>query len=338
MTPLVTVFIPAYNAGQYIKETVESVLRQTYGHFELLIVNDGSTDETVQIIEGFQDPRIRLCHNDRNRGLSYTRNRGLELATGEYIAFLDADDLALPHRLQTQVAFLEAHPQYNLVGSWFHTMTDGAVKRQRYHAGQYKIRNAGMVFMPMLTTSTIMIRTSFIREKRLSYSEAYFVAEDHAFLIDCARYTDIVCLSKPVTIYRLGHESVSKKSSQEKVAERRRVISQVQQMAIEAQGIVLTDEQKKAFERLFLDPPCPVTPDEMEQGLEALQEIDRQFYEKGVKGFGEEARRVLFQAIWRMPVSRRQKRKYLGIRFRGEPVASVLFGYWLLWKYSLQGR
>ncbi len=338
MTPLVTVFIPAYNAGQYIKETIESVLQQTYENFELLIVNDGSTDDTVRIIEEFRDPRIRLCHNDQNRGLSYTRNRGLELAKGEYIAFLDADDLALPHRLQTEVTFLEAHPQYDLVGSWFHTIIDGTVKRQRYHAGQYKIRNAGMIFMPMLTTSTIMIRTSFIRKNRLSYSEAYFVAEDHAFLIDCARYTDIVCLSKPVTIYRLGHESVSKRSSEKQVEERRRVISQVQQLAMEAQGITLTKGQKKAFERLFWDPPCPVAPKEMEAGLEALQEIDRQFYEKGVRGFGEEARRVLFQAIWRMSVSRRQKWKYLGIRFCKEPVASRLFGYWLFLKYSLQGR
>ncbi|MGD9602559.1 MAG: glycosyltransferase family 2 protein [Gammaproteobacteria bacterium] len=112
-----TVFIPVYNGEPFIRSTIHSVLAQTYADYELLIVDDGSTDGTADILRSVADPRIRLARNEVNRGRPYTRNRGVGLARGEYIAVLDADDLSEPTRLQRQVEFLDAHPEIACVGS-----------------------------------------------------------------------------------------------------------------------------------------------------------------------------------------------------------------------------
>jgi glycosyltransferase involved in cell wall biosynthesis len=114
--PLVTVFMAAYNAGQYIEKSISSVINQTFKDFELVIVNDGSTDDTVTIVESISDRRIKLVHNDENRGIFYTRNRLLDLAQGKYIAILDSDDITSLNRLELQVAFMETHPNMVLCG------------------------------------------------------------------------------------------------------------------------------------------------------------------------------------------------------------------------------
>lgn len=108
--------MPAYNAGKYIREAIESVLQQTYRNFELLIVNDGSTDDTVSVILSFNDPRIALV-NKEHEGIAQALNTGLRLADGHYVARFDADDICMPDRLEKQFNFLEDHPDYVLTGS-----------------------------------------------------------------------------------------------------------------------------------------------------------------------------------------------------------------------------
>lgn len=114
--PRVTVLMPAYNAGKYIAEAIQSVLDQDFSDFELLIVDDGSSDDTRQVIARFPDTRIRLLEQE-NRGISASLNAGLQASRGYYIARFDADDICLPQRLGRQVAFLDANPSYVLVGS-----------------------------------------------------------------------------------------------------------------------------------------------------------------------------------------------------------------------------
>lgn len=114
--PAITVLMPAYNAERYIAEAIESVLQQTFTDFELLIVNDGSTDHTVNIIRSFNDDRITLI-NQENKGVSEALNTGLKQAKATYIARFDADDICYPDRLTKQYEFLIANPEYILVGS-----------------------------------------------------------------------------------------------------------------------------------------------------------------------------------------------------------------------------
>lgn len=112
----ITVLMPAYNAGMYIREAIVSVLKQTYRNFELLIINDGSTDNTVSEVFSFNDPRIVLMNKD-HQGIAQALNTGLRLADSYYIARFDADDICMPDRLEKQFNFLEDHPDYVMVGS-----------------------------------------------------------------------------------------------------------------------------------------------------------------------------------------------------------------------------
>ena len=123
--PFVSVVMPVYNCERFLRETIASVLQQTYANFEFIIVNDGSTDATAQIIASYGDPRI-ICHNlPANRGVAGARNFGTSLARGEYLAFCDADDLYDPARLQVQVDFLRRHPHIDVCGSDFTVIGNG---------------------------------------------------------------------------------------------------------------------------------------------------------------------------------------------------------------------
>lgn len=113
--PSVTVLMPAYNAGPYIAEAIDSVLQQTFTDFEFIIINDGSTDNTAEILKQYNDPRIVII-SQQNRGLIDTLNDGIKMSKGEYIARMDADDMCLPERLEVQYNFLTSHPDYDMVG------------------------------------------------------------------------------------------------------------------------------------------------------------------------------------------------------------------------------
>ncbi len=115
--PPVTVLMPVYNGEKYIEEAIDSVLKQTYTDYEFLIVNDGSTDNTAEIISSFKDPRIRLIHHKTNMGIAAALNAGLNNAYGKYIARFDADDICLPERLAIQFNFLAASDHYIVTGS-----------------------------------------------------------------------------------------------------------------------------------------------------------------------------------------------------------------------------
>ena len=114
-TAKVTVLMPAYKAGKYIEEAIKSVLQQTFNDFQLLIINDGSTDDTEEVIRSFTDERIVLI-NQSHKGIAAALNKGLSKASSIYIARFDADDICFPQRLQQQVSFLDTHPEYITVG------------------------------------------------------------------------------------------------------------------------------------------------------------------------------------------------------------------------------
>ncbi len=115
--PLVTVSMVVFNGELHIREAIESILNQSFTDLELLIINDGSTDATLDIINQFKDPRIRLLSNDGNKGVAFTRNRSLQEARGVYFAILDSDDIAKPNRLEIQVNFMNAHPETAICGA-----------------------------------------------------------------------------------------------------------------------------------------------------------------------------------------------------------------------------
>src|SRR4051812_9656174 len=114
-SPKVTALIPVYDREPYVGEAIESILAQTFTDFELLVIDDGSTDRSRDIVRSYRDSRVRLGCNANNEGIPKTRNKGLRLARGEYLAFLDSDDWACAERFARQVTFLDTHPDYAAV-------------------------------------------------------------------------------------------------------------------------------------------------------------------------------------------------------------------------------
>ena len=162
--PAVTVLMSVYNGMPYLAESIESIRRQTLRDCALLIVNDGSTDGTVEYLSGLDDPRIRVIHQ-RNQGLAAALNHGLEHCESEFVARIDADDVALPTRLEKQLSFLRAHPRVGMVGTQFRWLfkdrTGGARPIPCDHA---TIDARHMIGRHGLVHSTIMCRTALMRE------------------------------------------------------------------------------------------------------------------------------------------------------------------------------
>jgi len=177
--PRVTVFIPVHNREHYVRCAIDSILAQDFTDFELLIVDDGSTDRTTEVIASYPDSRIRLVENGRNLGIPASRNRGLQLARGEYIALLDSDDYAYPFRLSRQVRFLDRHPRIAQVGSWCSLMdAEGKLlKRIRRQPTAPDEVDVHLLFHCSLINRTIMGRTAILRQ--FGYDETFPRCQDY---------------------------------------------------------------------------------------------------------------------------------------------------------------
>ncbi len=133
-TPLVSVLMPVYNCQEHVAEAVDSILSQTFPDFEFVIVNDGSTDKTVDIIQSYNDPRIELFHMEENSGVAAALNAGLDVCRGEFIARMDGDDWCHPERIEKQYYFLKSNPDFGMVRSLieFVPLNDTVQKTSRF--------------------------------------------------------------------------------------------------------------------------------------------------------------------------------------------------------------
>lgn len=149
--------MPVYNASAYLRESIDSILNQTFTDFELIIIDDGSKDNSVEIIKSYQDSRIRFYINDKNKGIVYTLNKGIDYASSEIIARMDADDISLPDRFEKQYNYLNTHPDCSLVCGWITIIDrDGneSFTQKRYTANLY----FDMVYECTIPHPTVMFR------------------------------------------------------------------------------------------------------------------------------------------------------------------------------------
>ncbi len=132
--PVVSVLMPTYNGERFLRPAIESILNQTFRDFELIVIDDGSRDQTAEILREFaaRDNRILVLTNERNLGIAAATNRGLAAARGEFVALQDHDDISLPHRIQTELEFLHSHPEIALVGSAATLIDENGVAYDRF--------------------------------------------------------------------------------------------------------------------------------------------------------------------------------------------------------------
>jgi len=207
--PRVTVFIPVYNRERYLAETIDSVLAQSFTDFEVVLVDDGSVDRSIEIIESYQDPRIRLFRNETNLGIPRTRNRGLEEARGELIAMLDSDDIMLPQRLQMQVSYFDAHAECVGLGSWSkYINAEGKVIKQlcTRPISNQRIK-ASLLFHCAIHNRTFMARASALKE--LGYDNDFKRCQDYELLMRLSDFGEFHNLSKRLVLGRKHDEQIT---------------------------------------------------------------------------------------------------------------------------------
>ncbi len=208
-TIYITVLMPAYNAAKYIDEAIESVLAQSFKNFELLIINDGSTDDTGKIINGYTDERVIVKHIEHS-GVSKALNKGLSIAKGKYIARFDADDICLPERLEKQFQFLEQHPDYVLTGSdAFYIMEDGSPLFSFNCRGytDNDIRSKLFVFCPVIH-SAVMFRKQAVIDAG-GYSLYAHNFEDYLLWVQLAGTGKLHNIPEPLIKVRFNPSSVT---------------------------------------------------------------------------------------------------------------------------------
>jgi hypothetical protein len=161
---LVSVILPAYNCPSYIGVAIKSILDQTFDNFEFIIIDDGSTDDTPEVVRTFNDPRIRFFQQ-HNQGLAATLNRGIEIASGKYIARMDQDDISMPERLAKQVNYLEAHPECGMVGTWADIyLEEKKTDKAHRHPSDNVILQCELLFNNPFVHSSMMLRKSVLEQ------------------------------------------------------------------------------------------------------------------------------------------------------------------------------
>lgn len=207
--PKITVLMPAYNAGKYIGDAIASVLSQTFTDFELLIINDGSTDDTIDVINSFDDPRIVLIYQE-NKGIAQALNNGLKYARAPFIARFDADDICYPQRLQQQYDFMLANPEYSVIGSaadyidmdgvFLFTHKPPAFSNDEIQLLKYSV-------CPFIH-SCVFYKKEMVISKG-GYNEHAYTFEDHFLWVNILKDQKAYNLPQPLIKVRLNPESIT---------------------------------------------------------------------------------------------------------------------------------
>jgi len=321
MPPFVSIVVPVYNVGPYIQDTLASLLKQTYPHFEVLVLDDCSTDDTVARVQAIADARIQLIRNPRNLGRAGTDNAALVYVKGEYVAKMDGDDLCHPDRLRQQVAILEQRPEINVVGSWMQNFGSST------YLNQYPELPAEAQALTLFTLPTgnpsVMLRTSLLREQGMHYDGSLRQTEDYDFFARYVRQLRIYTVQAPLIQYRVPPDRQKKTV----LTERASVADTVRADLLAAWGVQFTEQELAIHNSLAMltSSGRSINLDEVEKWLHKLLD-----HNERTPWFEPTAlQRCLgqrwFEACYTFPLPRLQG----AVRFYQSPLATA-------WKPALQ--
>lgn len=212
--PKVSVVIPTYNRDSFIAGTIESVLNQSYRDYEIIVVDDGSIDETRKSVKSFGS-HVRYIYQ-KNRGASSARNTGILHAKGEFIAFLDSDDLFLPNKLEIQMNYLNSHPDCKFLYSWYYkAYPNGEIKMLRKNIAPRNQEHLKFCLIKRrlgIRTSTVIVHRACFNKDRL-FNEKYWRSEDWDMWLRLAAEFPTACIEVPLTKYIIHDSNISKKQN-----------------------------------------------------------------------------------------------------------------------------
>ncbi len=208
MNSKVSIIMSVYKGERFLQESVESIINQTFKNFEFIIINDGSTDNTAKTLESYTDPRIRLF-NQENMGLTKSLNKAIKLSSGKYIARMDADDIALPERLQKQVDFLDANPDVGVVGTGNLVIDEQGkvIGRKVYPSFDSELRRALIGYNPFLHASVMIKREVF--EIVGIYNERNAKGQDYELWFRIANHFKLANLPEILMSHRWRGDNIS---------------------------------------------------------------------------------------------------------------------------------
>lgn len=209
--PKVTVTMPVYNGETYLKEAIDSILNQTFSDFELLIIDDASTDSSAAIISSYTDKRISFVKNEKNLGVVKTTNRCLDLARGKYVARMDQDDISLSKRLQKQVEFMENHQNIGVCGTWMK-----AIGHVRHLSGKIlkyssdpNILKCRLLFYCPIAHPSVMINMELLNKYGLRFNNDFNYAEDYDFWVRTSDFINISNINEVLVLHRIHEKQMS---------------------------------------------------------------------------------------------------------------------------------
>jgi glycosyltransferase involved in cell wall biosynthesis len=210
--PMLSVVMPVYNAERFLAQAIESILIQTFTDFELIIIDDGSTDKSAEIVLSIPDSRIRFFRNETNKGIVYSRNRGLQLCRGIYYAPFDADDIVLPEKFEKQVQILSAQSDVIMVGTWVQFMDEnGNFTGKSWKLNAYPdLIKPIMLFRNYFAHSSVVIRRNCI--PHTGYQAGLDIGEDYQLYIDMMASGNFVHVQEYLTLRRIHETNVSEQS------------------------------------------------------------------------------------------------------------------------------
>jgi glycosyltransferase involved in cell wall biosynthesis len=255
-SPRISVLMCVYNGRDYLAEAVQSVLSQTFGDFEFLIVNDGSTDDSLAMLSSFRDERIRIIDNGANLGLIRSLNIGLDAAQGAFIARMDADDVCAPDRFEKQITFLDSHPDTGLCGSWVSII--GADEAYRYPLTHEEIKLALLGYNPVAHPS-VMLRSSVLNHPRIRFDHNFPGAEDYELWTRAVFATRFANLPEMLLRYRKHDKQVTQKKRDEVNASSGRIKIEM----LKSLGITPDEAESKLHLLLFNDQHKELRGDEL---------------------------------------------------------------------------
>jgi glycosyltransferase involved in cell wall biosynthesis len=294
--PKVTVLLPTYQSERYIKECLESILKQNYDDFELLVIDAASTDKTVEIIDSFRDSRVHIIQ-EQGEGLADALNQGLLSANGEYIARIDADDLMARSRLERQVNYMDENRETAVCGSWQQYFgLRSYCHKPSISAEQCK---ADLLFRCNLCHSTLMLRKAVFLENNLLYDKS-FEAEDFELWTRVLDYGNIENIPEILGYYRDYDGGITKVKMDRLIREHGEIVASTLKRNLR---IELNPEQKKLFPGWvspFHDPRSGISPEEKSSAIENLEKLFKEILatNHAIGYYNEDALKRTIAAEW----------------------------------------
>lgn len=245
--------MPLYNAELFVEKAIKSILQQSYKDFELLLIDDCSTDHTMEVVSRIKDARIKILKNEKNKGIAFSRNRGLGLAEGQYIALMDDDDLTVPNRFEIQVNYLEMNNNIDVVGGQFCSIdeNDRIIWTCKERLNNPKYIRADMMLYDSIANGSAMIRNDFLRKNQIKYYDGCLGMEDYRFWIECSALGNVTNIDHILLYWRNTENNESSMVKKLKSEQRAEKYGELQRYAFELNGYSLLKEDYEIINKMF---------------------------------------------------------------------------------------